>query len=421
MDVDTCTKVSSLESDSGEGEKVVYVHVAQNFFRIKSRHSHLPCSYRLIRIHSKGAMFMIIINALFASTIMEITERHAADLQHPSLKKSIFLKVAFVSIVLSSLLCPLVGLLSDSYVGRYKILIASLYLWLVSIIFMALDVIILSETALYCLHILALGLSLACFIACVLPFTIDQLVGASGEQLSFTIYWIVWAWLAYANTQDFVHSFISLPYQLHQTILFSLLSSSFILAYVMVSCCDHVLMTKPQLSNPIKLIARVLNYARKHKFPERRSAFTYWEDECPSRIDLGKEKYGGPFTVEEVENVKTVFKLLPLIICIMGILAQHGDTGGYMVHVRESNNPQFYSSLLRNIVMVSWLPIYHFMIYPFFYNYIPSMLRRIGIGIFLIVSSELFRLMMYIAFSHQFSWNGSNATSINSENEVNPA
>ena len=29
---------------------------------------------------------------------------------------------------------------------------------------------------------------------------------------------------------------------------------------------------------------------------------TYWEEEAPSRLDLGKEKYGGPFT--EVEDVK---------------------------------------------------------------------------------------------------------------------
>ena len=64
-------------------------------------------------------------------------------------------------------------------------------------------------------------------------------------------------------------------------------------------------MKKPLLSNPIKHIAKVLNYARKHKYPERRSALTYWEDDYPSRIDLGKDKYGGPFTIEEVEDVKT--------------------------------------------------------------------------------------------------------------------
>uniref|UniRef100_A0A1X7VDS3 Uncharacterized protein n=1 Tax=Amphimedon queenslandica TaxID=400682 RepID=A0A1X7VDS3_AMPQE len=43
---------------------------------------------------------------------------------------------------------------------------------------------------------------------------------------------------------------------------------------------------------------RILCYARKHKYPENRSALTYWEEEAPSRLNLGKDKYGGPFTMK---------------------------------------------------------------------------------------------------------------------------
>uniref|UniRef100_A0A1X7SEF2 Uncharacterized protein n=1 Tax=Amphimedon queenslandica TaxID=400682 RepID=A0A1X7SEF2_AMPQE len=66
--------------------------------------------------------------------------------------------------------------------------------------------------------------------------------------------------------------------------------------------------------NPVKLIVRVLCYARKHKYPENRSALTYWEEKAPSRLDLGKDKYGGPFTEEEVEDVKTILRLIPLVV-----------------------------------------------------------------------------------------------------------
>ena len=62
--------------------------------------------------------------------------------------------------------------------------------------------------------------------------------------------------------------------------------------------------------HPLKLIYNVLKYAWKHKCPENRSAFTYWEDDIPSRIDLGKNKYGGPFTTEEVEDTKTFFSII---------------------------------------------------------------------------------------------------------------
>ena len=94
-------------------------------------------------------------------------------------------------------------------------------------------------------------------------------------------------------------------------------STSFLTSYLLFYCFIRHLDTNPKLSNPIKLIAQVLNYARKYKYPERRSALTYWEEEYPSRLDLGKEKYVGPFTFEEVENVKTVFRLLPLLVSFL--------------------------------------------------------------------------------------------------------
>ena len=70
--------------------------------------------------------------------------------------------------------------------------------------------------------------------------------------------------------------------------------------------------------HPLKLIYNVLKYAWKHKCPENRSAFTYWEDDIPSRINLGKNKYGGPFTTEEVEDTKTFFSIILLLSTLLG-------------------------------------------------------------------------------------------------------
>ena len=70
--------------------------------------------------------------------------------------------------------------------------------------------------------------------------------------------------------------------------------------------------------NPLKIVLRILAYSFKHKFPERRSSLTYWENSIPSCIDLGKDKYGGPFTYEQVEDVKTMFRLLLLMASLFG-------------------------------------------------------------------------------------------------------
>ena len=78
-------------------------------------------------------------------------------------------------------------------------------------------------------------------------------------------------------------------------------------AVLIMDClCHKWLDINDKTGNPIKLIFTVLNYARKNKYPRLRSAFTYIDEEQPSRLDFGKHKFGGPFTEEEVEDVKTI-------------------------------------------------------------------------------------------------------------------
>ena len=82
------------------------------------------------------------------------------------------------------------------------------------------------------------------------------------------------------------------------------------LCYKWLDTCDKT-------GNPIKLIFGVLNYARKNKYPRLRSAFTYIDEEQPSRLDFGKHKFGGPFTEEEVEDVKTIFQFISLLVAAL--------------------------------------------------------------------------------------------------------
>ena len=86
------------------------------------------------------------------------------------------------------------------------------------------------------------------------------------------------------------------------------------LALILLICYSHWWIKKPAKENPFSLTYKVLKYAVKNKHPQCRSAFTYCEDELPSRIDFGKSKYGGPFTTEQVEDVKTFLRLIPMAI-----------------------------------------------------------------------------------------------------------
>jgi peptide/histidine transporter 3/4 len=73
---------------------------------------------------------------------------------------------------------------------------------------------------------------------------------------------------------------------------------------------------EPAGANPYKLVYKVFKFAYQLKVPLKRGAFTYCEDESPSRMDLGKQKYGGPYTTKQVEDVKAFLGILKVLICI---------------------------------------------------------------------------------------------------------
>ena len=100
--------------------------------------------------------------------------------------------------------------------------------------------------------------------------------------------------------------------------------------------------------NPFKLMWKVLTFAWKNKYPLNRSAFTCCEDHTPSRLDLGKEQYGGPFTTEEVEDVKTFFRL---ILLLLTLFRYHISGDGFSIanYIRKYSCPS--SSVTRFVVV----------------------------------------------------------------------
>ena len=215
------------------------------------------------------------------------------------------------------LLFPFLGLLADVWIGRYKAILIGIVLcfisWIIIGIGFSVDSYFASETVLYSIYsfVYFFQFSGFCsFTANIIQYNIDQLVGASADELNAVIYWHV---LSEPLVAFLFYLLQCLFYSSNHFIVITFIASGVSVSLVLVShsFLKHKLENISLIKNPIKLIVRVLCYARKHKYPENRSALTYWEEEAPSRLDLGKDKYGGPFTEEEVEDVKTVF----LIIC----------------------------------------------------------------------------------------------------------
>ena len=84
---------------------------------------------------------------------------------------------------------------------------------------------------------------------------------------------------------------------------------------------NKVLIKEPVTQNPFKT---VFGDALKHKSPRLRSVFTYTgEEDLPSHIDFGKSKYGGLFTTEQVEDVKTLFRVVLVFFVGCALFAMH--------------------------------------------------------------------------------------------------
>ena len=156
--------------------------------------------------------------------------------------------------------------------------------------------------------------------------------------------------------------------------------------------------------NPFKNIYKVLKYSWNHKVPEHRSAFTYWEEDVPRRIDLGKNKYGGPFTNEEVEDTKTFLRILPLLLCLFGY---HLAGDGYSApdQLQRTSCPSLPVLLLfvhnplhmSTLVVVVGIPLYRLIINKCS-RYIKKvrMLNKMWMGLYLSLVQVVFYIIVVI-------------------------
>ena len=331
------------------------------------------------------------------------------------------------------MLYPLVGHLTDVYLTRYRslkwsfgillITTSSLLIYFISDIALSgigkIGIIYHSQVDVpfYCIVSILLFIGLALFLANAIQFGLDQLLEAPTPKLIAFIHWYYWAQnvgrlvLMYtlgigllivdgfdkiakgALSDALIRSKDSIIYV---PVCTSIVAAIFVKFF---TSRKHLYIQKAGL-NPFKNIYKVLKYSWKHKIPENRSALTYWEEDIPRRIDLGKNKYGGPFTNEEVEDTKTFLRILPLLLCLFGY---HLAGDGYSApeQLQRTSCPSLPVLLLivinplhmSTLVAVVGIPLYRLVIV----KVIPRlknvrMLTKMWIGLYL----SLLQVVLYI-------------------------
>ena len=353
----------------------------------------------------------------------------ASDMIYYHLSKLDGTLIFLVSQTLAYLLYPLLGWLADVYFSRYKlVLLSSLTMIAGTLLMMATAAMLLAFPQMRSLFLVA-GLSVIVVVlgiglleSTVIQFGMDQLLEASSSQLSTFIHWYYWSinvgplislylvmlvMVYYSqckmeiNTQN-IHDQVFL--RVHE-VMVACVSALFTAATQLVCACISLclLITNKKHfcvdqsgQHPIKLICSVVKYAWKHKCPENRSAFTYWEEDIPPRIDLGKVKYGGPFTTEEVEDTKTFFRILLLLVSLVGFnLSGHGYS--LLEHLTKTQCLSNWVLMFMGerlhitlLVIVIGVPLYQgISACNRIQKYFPNMLKRMGIGLFCCLIKEL--------------------------------
>ena len=330
------------------------------------------------------------------------------------------------------LLYPLVGHLTDVYLTRYRSLILSygilIFTACAAMVYSGIDLAASiiwkigifhhEKTAvLLAIMFIVYSVGLGLFQANAIQFGLDQLLEAPTPKLIAFIHWYYWAQnvgslaIFYITESGLIIS-EEIYLMTNATITQAQLSSTeripqfigmtIILIGILIKFCTtkkHFYIQKTGL-NPFKNIYKVLKYSWKHKVPEHRSAFTYWEEDIPRRIDLGKSKYGGPFTNEEVEDTKTFLRILPLLLCLFGY---HLAGDGYSApeQLQRTSCPSLPVLLLivinplhmSTLVAVVGIPLYQLVImkvFPRLKNV--RMLTKMWMGLYL----SLLQVVLYI-------------------------
>ena len=308
-------------------------------------------------IRSKGAILVLLWNALvfgYQLILLNLFLSTNSLIQSSSYSQPILLMVYFV---LSPILYPVAGWLADVHYGRHAVMRYSMFLmWVGSLVLLLgqfiVSMILLKEEDHDCdmvdvadvvedisfAIVFTLNIfSLAGFHSNVIPFGMDQMPDSSTEQLKSFIRWYYWTRNIGVTVNMMVVFVVAQVVQCRSTganenqcrstganenetggqfyRLLSLITSAFFItiALSLDFVFSEVLNKDHKKQNPMQVVKKVLLYTVKHKRPVRRSAFTFNPSFNPTRIDYAMSYFGGPFTFEQVENVKTFLNMLKMI------------------------------------------------------------------------------------------------------------
>ena len=297
---------------------------------------------------SKAAIYILfsaaIVGCIYFILLGTVIAFIMSSSPHLEVPVSVYFSLPYAILALVMMFYPLSGFIADVYCGRYRIIKISLCL-LLSFVILAFCVEIMGLVKLHSIKfydhpeffhnpfgicviltslvaLILFTLGLMGYQANYIQFGLDQLLELPSHYLALFVNYVVWAF-ELGSLPLMIFPFLWCNSTTTKAIVYYVLCPLPIIVLILVGIQLIIIhrkkrwfFTEAGQKNPYRIVFSVINYARKHKYPLRRSAFTYCDNYVPSRLDFAKERYGGPFTTEQVENVKTFLRILMVLLCI---------------------------------------------------------------------------------------------------------
>ena len=297
------------------------------------------------------------------------------------------------------LLLPLGGWLADAFFGRYRVIRYGMWTMWFGAMLNGFSLVIGKVVEDYGTHgdpwvslfsKVIIGIGLGAFQANIVQFGIDQLIDASSIEITSVIVWYTMTIFTSGITMYFSSSCAQ---EYVAVLVIAVFLSLAVSSDFFVS---HWLTKEQFVRNPLPLILKVVYYTIKSKLTSQN--VNYLEQGVLSTFNIAKRVYNGPFSNEQVEDVKTFFRVL-VVIVIFTIFSSGSSTVNdvsYQMAVHLRNRPTddtikgcyhglsiYYATFTHSAIAVL---IYLIVIHPLFHSCIP----RISITIKFLFSIFLF-------------------------------
>ena len=293
---------------------------------------------------SKAAILILLWTAIVGVTYHNLVGFFAVLVlvsHRPNTTFSMYEPLPYAILALVMTFYPLSGFIADVCCGRLKAVIISLICILSFFIGMLVAVslsVSISKPHIPILQIMEHNLGIACvivilaiisllafiiglagYLANFIQLGLDQLFEAPSQYLVLFIHYATWAFNF--GSLHFIINLYLVKCVGHEkkfaVVIIQVLIPLLLIVLLVISCWKRRwFLSEPGYQNPYKVVCGVFKFAKSHKHPLRRSAFTHSDDYIPSRLDFAKERFGGPFTTEQVENVKTFIRILLVLLAV---------------------------------------------------------------------------------------------------------